>query len=71
MNRLALSWVDSALRLEHELRTAHVLKEELAEQNRELRALLGNLLWAISRNADLLACARCELEARGPEIEAA
>jgi hypothetical protein len=71
MNRLAVSWVDVALRLEDELFTAHVLKEEFAKQNSELRALLANLVFAISRNVDLLAYARCELEALGPEREAA
>ena len=42
-----LGWVDTALALE--------------EENRELRALITNLLLAILRNRELVEYARCEL----------
>lgn len=70
MNRLALSWVDVALRLEDELQTAHILNEEFEEQNCELRALLTHLVFAIGRNRELLEFARCELGTHQPRGEA-
>jgi hypothetical protein len=70
MNGLAVSWIDVALRLEDELCAAHVLKDKLAAENRELRDMFSGLVLAIGRNADLLNYARLELE-RFPEREAA
>jgi hypothetical protein len=70
MNRLAVSWIDVALRLEDELCEAHVLKDKLAAENRELRDMFSGLVLAIGRNAGLLNYARLELE-RLPERKAA
>ena len=50
MNRLALGWLDVAIALE--------------EENRELRAIISDLVVAICRNRKLVEYARCELEER-------
>ena len=53
MNRLALSYLDLALRAE--------------EENRQLRELMSALVIGIARNRDWLADARRELVERFPE----
>lgn len=53
MNRLALDWIDIAIRAE--------------EENRQLRELMSALVIAIARNRDMLADARRELIERFPE----
>jgi hypothetical protein len=55
VNRLALSYLDLAIRAE--------------EENRQLRELMSNLVLAIARNRDWLADARRELIERFPEEE--
>ena len=57
MSDYGLGWVDVALAQEEE-------NARLAEENRELRLLLTDLVLAIGRNADLLAFARGEIEER-------
>ena len=57
MNVYGLGWVDFALAQEEE-------NARLAEENRELRLLLTDLLLAIGRNAEFLAFARGEVEER-------
>jgi len=53
MNRLALDWIDIAIRAE--------------EENCQLRKMMTALVVAIARNRDLLADARRELIERYPE----
>lgn len=66
-----MRWVDVALRQEEELRAAYALRDEIAEENRELRDLLARLLFAVTslRDLDLIELARAEIEQRFPDDE--
>ena len=67
MNRLALSWIDTALALEEENREARVWIEralELDAQNRELREICTALLFQLAREREVFAYARGEIDER-------